>query len=68
MLASIPKEEAGNLRFSTNATHSPLHAHLQLSWHGRHKRAFFLRAETFYNLATEYADVFRNVRRPRRNP
>jgi predicted ATPase len=48
-----------NLQFSTNATHSPLHSHLQLSWHGRHKRAFFLRAESFYNVATSYGTVFR---------
>jgi predicted ATPase len=54
-----PEGGSRNLQFSTNATHSPLHAHLQLSWHGRHKRAFFLRAESFYNLATSYAEVFR---------
>jgi predicted ATPase len=54
-----PEGGSRNLQFSTNATHSPLHAHLQLSWHGRHKRAFFLRAESFYNLATSYAKVFR---------
>jgi predicted ATPase len=55
-----PEGGSRNLRFSTNATHSPLHAYLQLSWHGRHKRAFFLRAESFYNLATTYAGVFRD--------
>jgi predicted ATPase len=54
-----PEGGSRNLQFSTNATHSPLHAYLQLSWHGRHKRAFFLRAESFYNLATSYAEVFR---------
>ena len=55
-----PEGGSRNLQFSTNATHSPLHAHLQLSWHGRHRRAFFLRAESFYNVATTYAEVFGN--------
>src|ERR1700722_8043735 len=54
-----PEGGSRNLQFSTNATHSPLHAYLQFSWHGRHKRAFFLRAESFYNFATTYAEVFR---------
>jgi predicted ATPase len=53
-----PEGGSRSITFSTNGTHSPLHEHLRLSWHGRHKRAFFLRAESFYNLATNYAEVF----------
>jgi predicted ATPase len=46
-----------NLRFTTRESHSPLHEHLQLSWRGRPKRAFFLRAESFYNVASSYEEV-----------
>jgi predicted ATPase len=46
-----------NLRFSTHDTHSDLHDHLQLSWRGRPKRAFFLRAESFYNVASKYEEL-----------
>jgi len=56
-----PEGGSRNLRFSTNSTHSALHEHLQLSWRGRPKRAFFLRAESFYNLASTYRDVFQDV-------
>jgi predicted ATPase len=56
-----PEGGSRNLRFATNPTHSILHEHLQLSWRGRPKRAFFLRAESFYNLASTYRDVFRDI-------
>jgi predicted ATPase len=46
-----------NLRFSTHDTHSDLHSHLRLGWRGRPKRAFFLRAESFYNVASQYEEV-----------
>jgi len=46
-----------NLRFSSHDTHSDLRDHLRLSWRGRPKRAFFLRAESFYNVASKYEDV-----------
>ena len=46
-----------NLTFSTHSTHSDLHQHLRLTWRGRPRRAFFLRAESFYNVATSYDEV-----------
>jgi predicted ATPase len=43
-----------NYRFSTRATESPLGSHLLLSWEPLKPRTkFFLRAESFYNMATE---------------
>jgi predicted ATPase len=43
-----------NFRFSTLDTHSPLHEHLTLRRGiSREKDGFFLRAESFYNVATE---------------
>ncbi|MGE3618931.1 MAG: AAA family ATPase [Acidimicrobiia bacterium] len=41
-----------NLRFATADTHSPLHDHLVLRWRGRHHRGWFLRAESFYAMAS----------------
>jgi predicted ATPase len=41
-----------NLRFSTHGTHSELHEHLQLRWSTRPNWGWFLRAETFYGMAT----------------
>ena len=43
---------SGHLRFSTRPSHSSLHEHLELWWRGRPKRTFFLRAESFYNVAS----------------
>lgn len=51
-----------NFNFATNETHSELHKHLQLS-KGRYARdGFFLRAESFYNVATniEHLDLIHN--------
>jgi len=42
-----------NFNFSTNATHSPLYKNLTLSRSKHAKDGFFLRAESFYNLATD---------------
>jgi predicted ATPase len=42
-----------NFRFSTNATHATLHRHLTLVRDRRPQTDFFLRAESFYNVATE---------------
>lgn len=47
-----------NLRLSTRPSHSSLHEHLTLSWRGRPRRAFFLRAESFYNVASAYEQLF----------
>jgi predicted ATPase len=41
-----------NLRFATNATHSALHKHLEMRWRVRPQWGWFLRAETFYGMAT----------------
>ena len=43
-----------NFRFDTRASHSPLHEHLRLSKSTRRARTgYFLRAESFFNVATE---------------
>jgi predicted ATPase len=44
-----------NLRFETMATHSDLRKHLTLSWNVRPTWGWFLRAETFYGMATHIA-------------
>jgi predicted ATPase len=41
-----------NLRFTTHATHSDLGTHLKLRWRQRPSWGWFLRAETFYGMAT----------------
>jgi predicted ATPase len=41
-----------NLRFSTFASHSDLHKHVELAWNRRPRWGWFLRAETFYGMAT----------------
>lgn len=43
-----------NLRFSTRPTESSLHEHLRLVWRTRQSWAFFLRAETFFDMASAY--------------
>jgi len=49
-----PEGGTKNFTFSTHASHSALHRHLRLSRGFRHpKDGFFLRAESFFNLATE---------------
>lgn len=41
-----------NLNFETHPTHSSLADHIVLEWHQRPKWGWFLRAETFYGMAT----------------
>lgn len=49
-----PEGGTKNFRFSTRASHSELHEHLRLGKsHRRPKDGFFLRAESFFNVATE---------------
>ena len=48
---------SNNLRFSTRDSHSSLADRLRLTRNGRPKDAFFLRAESFYNVATKIEDV-----------
>jgi predicted ATPase len=46
-----------NFRFATRASHSPLHEHLRLVRSGARPRdGYFLRAESFYNVATAVED------------
>jgi predicted ATPase len=54
VVAGFNAEGGGkNFRFATRATHSPLHKYLRLIRSGvRPQDGFFLRAESFYNVAT----------------
>ena len=45
-----------NLRFRTHATHSDLSDHLRLGWRQRPRWGWFLRAETFYGMASHIAE------------
>lgn len=47
-----PEGGSRNLRFATEHTHSDLHRHLSLRWRGQHEWGWFLRAESFYAMAT----------------
>lgn len=47
-----PEGGSRNLQFETFATHSPLASTLRLRWAGRPRWGWFLRAETFYGMAT----------------
>ena len=49
-----PEGGSRNFRFSTRASHSPLHSALRVARGIRRPRTdYFLRAETFYNVSTE---------------
>ncbi|MCL1919036.1 MAG: AAA family ATPase [Peptococcaceae bacterium] len=50
-----------NFTFSTKATESDLHHYLALIKSAHEKDSFFLRAETFYNVATNIADLKLNL-------
>jgi predicted ATPase len=43
---------SGQVSFETATTHSELSRYLRLSWSRRLRPGFFLRAESFYNVAT----------------
>ena len=45
-----------NLQFETLATHSDLHHHVELRWKQRPRWGWFLRAESFYGMATHIAN------------
>lgn len=47
-----PEGGSGQVQFETHATHSELSSHLNLGWRGRLRPGWFLRAETFYNVAS----------------
>ncbi len=56
-----PEGGSWQVEFSTETTHSPLAEHLRLSWQPKLRPGWFLRAESFYNVAT-YRDL--NARNP----
>ena len=59
-----PEGGTKNFTFSTHTSHSVLHNHLRLSRGFRHpKDGFFLRAESFFNLATEIQELDRDAPR-----
>ena len=47
-----PEGGSGQVRFQTERTHSPLGDHVELLWSERLEPGWFLRAESFYNVAT----------------
>jgi predicted ATPase len=51
-----PEGGSRNLQFSTHSTHSDLQEHLVASWQIRPRWGWFLRAETFYGMATHIAE------------
>ncbi|MHA6758582.1 AAA family ATPase [Streptacidiphilus sp. PAMC 29251] len=61
-----PEGGSRNFRFATRASESPLGEHLRLTW-GVHKprTEFFLRAESFYNVASEIERLDREGNGPR---
>ncbi|HYF46093.1 MAG TPA: AAA family ATPase [Acidimicrobiales bacterium] len=52
-----PEGGTRNLRFSNRPTESDLHRHVELHWRTRPSWAFFLRAETFFDMATAYEEA-----------
>ena len=52
-----PEGGTRNFSFSTRATHSSLHECIRLSKYGFPKDGFFLRAESFYNVATNIDEL-----------
>jgi predicted ATPase len=52
-----PEGGTKNFTFSTRATHSELYRHLTLVRRAHAKDGFFLRAESFYNLASNIDDL-----------
>lgn len=51
-----PEGGSRNLMFATHDTHSPLADSLTLEWSSRPKWGWFLRAETFYGMASHIAE------------
>lgn len=53
-----PEGGSRNFNFHTADTHSELHSHLRVARGTiRHKRGYFLRAESFYNVATNIDEL-----------
>ncbi len=61
-----PEGGSKNFRFGTRESHSPLHEYIRVSKGvGRPKDGFFLRAESFFNVATEIENLDREGLGPR---
>lgn len=56
-----PEGGTPHLRFETRASHSDLHAYLDVDGGAPRDGGFFLRAESFYNVATEVDRVDREI-------
>ncbi|MBQ1935422.1 MAG: AAA family ATPase [Clostridia bacterium] len=54
-----PEGGSKNFQFSTTASHSDLYQHLKLTRHRQAKDGFFLRAESFYNVASNIDELDR---------
>jgi predicted ATPase len=52
-----PEGGSANFSFATRESHSPLAQHMRLEWRRRPKTGFFLRAESFYNVATQVDEL-----------
>lgn len=61
-----PEGGTKHLTFAQRPTESDLGSHLRLAWSARPRRTFFLRAETFFNMATAYEDVLLDTDDPLR--
>ena len=57
-----PEGGSWQVTFTTEDSHSPLTEHLRISWAGRLNPGWFLRAESFYNVATH------RIRNPGKRP
>ncbi len=51
-----PEGGSRNLNFATHSTHSALHERLVLRWNSRPRWGWFLRAETFYGMASHITE------------
>lgn len=52
-----PEGGSKNFVFSTRSSHSPLHKYLRLSRTGKWSDSYFLRAESFFNVATNIEEL-----------
>ncbi|MGF1580126.1 MAG: AAA family ATPase [Gemmataceae bacterium] len=52
-----PEGGSNNFRFRTRSSHSELYRFLELAWRRTPLDRFFLRAESFYNVATEVENI-----------
>jgi predicted ATPase len=60
-----PEGGTRNFNFATSETHSELHRHLRVSRGGFPKDGFFLRAESFYNVASNIDELDKTAAGPK---